>query len=109
MKQDFVWAKDKTLRKVKAGVTIGFQMSIPQDFMERIEVSDTDRIDIGFDDANHLVGIRKGMTFSVKQQERRFMIRSRKNVDKAKKLVGRNPFCTIQDGIIILHKSEAQK
>ncbi len=103
MKLEFVWAKKTSNAKPKNNITIGCQISIPSTIMQQIDVGSEDKIDIGFDDINHLVGIRKGSIYCLNKQGRRLMIRSKKNVDKAKILVGSNPDFTIQDGIIILH------
>jgi len=104
MKLDFVWAYKELQSVPTKNITIGCQISIPSTVMEQIGVGIRDKIDIGFDEHNQFVGVRKGSTYRLNKQEHRFMLRSKKNVEKAKLLVGRNPAYTIQDGIIILHK-----
>ena len=103
MKLEFVWAKKTSNAKPKNNITIGCQISIPSTIMQQIGIGNEDKVDIGFDDINHLVGIRKGSTYRIYKQGYRFMLRAKKNTDKAKKMVGSSPDFTIQDGIIILH------
>ena len=101
---NFVWADGKRGIKSNQNITIGSLMSIPQVVMDRIGVKDTDKIDIGFDEKNQLVGIRKGHTYKLNKQSNRIMIRTRKNIDIAKNMVGGKPEHKIQDNMIILYK-----